>query len=322
MTTRRYATRLNAFAAEAAPGGGRPGARELIARAAGVAGLTHVDLNYPDHAFGTGDEIAACVQDHGLAINGFAMRYYGDPAFRRGAFVHPEASVRRAAIDLTKRGMDAVRAAGADLMTVWLGQDGFDYAFQLDYGRAWEQLVAGLAEIAGHDPGCSISIEYKPDEPRAHSLLPDCATTLLALREAAAPNLGVTLDFAHVLYAGEQPACAAMLAARHSRVLGVHLNDGYGKRDDGLMVGAVHLRETLELLWQLRRDGYDGVIYFDTFPDAAGLDPAAECAANIATVNRLWAAVDRLDAEGSLPGVLAAQDAVASQALVDAVLLR
>ena len=56
------------------------------------------------------------------------------------------------------------------------------------------------------------------------------------------PNLGVTLDFAHVLYADEQPAFAAALIARHSRLLGVHLNDGYGKRDDGLMVGAVHLR--------------------------------------------------------------------------------
>ena len=63
----------------------------------------------------------------------------------------------------------------------------------------------------------------------------------------------------------------------------------------GLMVGAVHLRETLELLRQIRRDGYDGALYFDTFPDASGLDPMAECEVNIATVRRLLAIADRLD---------------------------
>ena len=39
---------------------------------------------------------------------------------------------------------------------------------------------------------------------------------LLAIREVGLPNLGVTLDFAHVLYADEQPAFAAALVARHS----------------------------------------------------------------------------------------------------------
>jgi sugar phosphate isomerase/epimerase len=33
--------------------------------------------------------------------------------------------------------------------------------------------------------------------------------TLLALKEIDLPNLGVTLDFAHVLYADEQPAFVA-----------------------------------------------------------------------------------------------------------------
>ena len=80
----------------------------------------------------------------------------------------------------------------------------------------------------------------------------------------------------------------------------MHLNDGYAKRDDGLMVGAVHLKATLELLRQIRRDGYDGALYFDTFPDASGLDPVAECEANIATVQRLLAVVDRLDADNRL----------------------
>jgi xylose isomerase len=321
----RFATRLNSFAS--APQlqwpnlSGKPSMMQMAERAATVRGLTDVDLNFPDHVSGEPAEIARRIGGLGLSINGLAMRYYTNPAFKRGAFTNPDAAVRREAIDLTKRGIDAARAMGADLMTIWLGQDGFDYNFQLDYAQAWDREVAGIREVAEHDPDCRVSIEYKPDEPRAQSLLRDAATTLHAIVEAGSPNLGVTIDFAHALYAGEQPALAAHLINRHSRLLGVHLNDGYGKRDDGLMVGAVHLRSTLELLHQIRRDGFDGALYFDTFPDLSGLDPVAECEANIATARRLLEIADGLASDNGLADALARQDAVASQRIVNRALI-
>ena len=79
-------------------------------------------------------------------------------------------------------------------------------------------------------------------------------------------NMGVTLDFAHVLYADEMPAHTAALIVRHSKLLGVHLNDGYGKWDNGLMAGSVHPIQAIELLVALIRMNYDSAIYFDTFP--------------------------------------------------------
>lgn len=325
MTAPRFATRLNSFGS--APQlfwpelQRKPTMLQMVERAASAAGLTDVDLNYPDHVSEEPAGLARRIEDLGLSINGLAMRYYTNPSFKRGAFTNPEQSVRREAVELTKRGIDAARAMGANLLTVWLGQDGFDYNFQLDYAQAWEWEIEGIREVAAHDPDCLISIEYKPDEPRAQSLLRDAATTLLAITEAGLPNLGVTLDFAHALYAGEQPAFAAHLIHRRARLLGVHLNDAYGKRDDGLMVGAVHLRSTLELLRQIRRDGYRGALYFDTFPDLSGLDPVAECEANIATVNRLLAVADRLDGDNRLGEAQARQDGVASQRIVNEALI-
>jgi xylose isomerase len=321
----RFATRLNSFGS--APElfwpdlTGKPTFMQIVERAATAKGLTDVDLNFPDHVQEKPSELARRINGAGLAINGLAMRYYTNPAYKRGAFTNPNASVRREAIDLTKRGIDAAREMGVDLMTIWLGQDGFDYNFQIDYAQVWDWEVEAIREVAAHDPACRVSIEYKPDEPRAQALLRDAATTLLAIEEAGSPNLGVTIDFAHSLYAGEQPALAAHLVHRRSRLLGVHLNDGYGKRDDGLMVGAVHLRSTLELLRQIRRDGYDGALYFDTFPDASGLDPVAECEANIAVVNRLMEVADRLDGDNQLAAAVAMQDAVASQVSVNKALI-
>jgi xylose isomerase len=325
MTANRFATRLNSFAsrpqAEWPDLVGKPSMLQMAARAAKVAGLTDLDLNFPDHVDEKPAEMARKLGDLGLSVNGFAMRYYSNPAFKLGAFTNPDPAVRREAIDLTKAGIDAAREAGANLMTLWLGQDGFDYAFQADYATLWQHEIDGIREVASHDPDCQISLEYKPNEPRSYSLMPDAATTLLAIREIGLPNLGVTLDFAHVLYADEQPAFAAALVARHSKLLGVHLNDGYAKRDDGLMVGAVHTLQTIELLRQIRRDGYAGAIYFDTFPDMTGLDPVHECEVNIAIVKRMLRVVDRLEKDNRLSTAVDRQDAVASQAIIQEAML-
>ena len=322
MLGKRFATRLNSFASGGSkywPGQTeKPSLPQMIKRAATVQGLTDIDLNFPDHAGGNLPQTVAMIADCGLAVNGLAMRYYTNPAFKLGAFTNPDAAVRREAIDLTKRGIDATRALGSNLMTLWLGQDGFDYGFQCDYNALWAMEIAGIAEVAAHDPDCLISIEYKPNEPRAFSLLPDAATTLLAIADAGSPNLGVTLDFAHSLYANEQPANAAAQILRRSRLLGLHLNDGYAKRDDGLMVASVHAQATLELLHTVAQAGYNGAIYFDTFPDATGMDPVQECAANIRTVQRLLATLTRLSADNRLGNAQRYQDAVTAQEIVQA----
>jgi xylose isomerase len=312
-TGRRYAARLNAFK-PAVASQNRITVLDLLEAAAKVSGLNVADINYPDHLDGvTPGELARRLGDLGMVLNGFAMRYYSLPELRQGAFSHPDATTRRRAIDLTKRGIDALAEAGGGVMTLWLGQDAHDYALQADYGRVWALEIDGIREVAGHNRDIAVSLEYKPDEPRAFAYLRDMSTTLLAIKEAGAANLGVTIDFAHALYAGETPALAATLAARHSKLLGVHLNDAYGKRDDGLIAGSVHPYETLDLLMTLDRVGYEGAIYFDTFPDASGLDPMAECALNIAMVERLWAIAAELAADAEFNAARERQDAVASR---------
>ena len=307
----RYATRLNAFKIKDGT------VADMIAGAGRVGGLNAADLNYPDHFEAhLPAQLAMMLADQGMVLNGLAMRYYTEAGFKLGAFTHPDASMRRAAIDLTKRGIDTCAQMGCDLMTLWMGQDGYEYSFQGDYSRMWDDTIGALIEVADHNRSVNIAVEYKPDEPRAFALMPDMATTLLALRDVGRGNTGVTLDFAHVLYAGEMPAYAAMLAHRHSQILGVHLNDGYGKRDDGLMAGTVHPVQTVELLVALARAGYDGVIYFDTFPDLAGLDPVAEARANIRLVTRLRAIADGLAADVELAAAMARQDAAATTLIV------
>ena len=139
MIGNKFAARLNSFTS-------KPelfwlnktdfNAIDLINRAATVKGLTDIDFNYPDHIEENFKDTISCAIDNGLHINGFAMRYYNNPQFKLGAFTNPDIKIRQEAIDLTKRGIDSARDAKCNLMTLWLGQDGFDYSFQADYKRS------------------------------------------------------------------------------------------------------------------------------------------------------------------------------------------
>ena len=293
----KFAARINAFkigAKEYWPEKDEISVLELLERAA-EAGVTAADLNYPDHFRGTPiNDLRKVLDDNDMTLSGIAMRYYTNPEFKLGAFTHPNIEVRRQAIDQTKKGIDTLVSAGGNLMTLWMGQDGFDYPFQADYSAIWDWTIEAMSEIADHNSEVDIAIEYKPNEPRAFALMPDAATTILALKEIGRKNTGVTLDFSHVLYADEMPAFSANLISRHSRVLGVHLNDGYGKWDNGLMVGSIHPIQTIELIVELHRIGYSGVIYFDTFPDNSGLDPVKETRTNIQTFKRFLRITDKL----------------------------
>ena len=161
-----------------------------------MGALDAADLNYPDHfAHLAAPEISDLLTDNGMALNGLAMRYYTDPGFALGAFTNPDPKVRQAAVDLTKKGIDTVARMGGRLMTLWMGQDGFDYAMQGDYRAMWDSTITALQDVADHNPDVDIAIEYKPNEPRAYALMPDVGTTLLGVLEADRPNIGVTQQF-------------------------------------------------------------------------------------------------------------------------------
>jgi hypothetical protein len=82
------------------------------------------------------------------------------------------------------------------------------------------------------------------------------------------------------------------------------------------MVGTVHPIQTMELIYVLEEIKYDRPIYFDTFPDTTGMDPVAECSANIATVEAMRSVVRKLQADNRLKTAIAGQDAVTSNNVV------
>ncbi len=306
----RFATRLNSFR-----GGGsqKISAVDAVGVVAAVEGVSAVELNYPQHFVGDGNRsVLAAADAAGLAVTALNLRWDG-PDFVHGAFTHPVAKNRELAI---RNACDAVDLAGQnniEHVILWMGPDGYDYPFQANYRALWDLEIEGFRQVAARNPGVRVSVEYKPSDPRRTSLIRSMSDSLLAVQEVGLDNFGVTLDFCHSLMAGEQPAAAAALALRANKLFGVHLNDGYGLADDGLMVGVVHPWHTLELLAEMRDSYFVGTIYFDTFPDR--VDPARECAANVKTMRRMLALLDRVPV-ADLRAAQAGQDAIRATQLI------
>jgi xylose isomerase len=289
LADRRFATRLNSFRERGSDGAISD---DLLARVAGVPGISAVELNFPQHVRHDGAELFVRLADLGLAVTALNLRF-DDRQFQTGAFTNPGVEIRQAAIRLCQDAVETAARNGVPHVILWLGPDGYDYPFQVDFAQLWAWEIEGLHRVAMHDVRTRVSIEYKPNDPRRVSLIRTMADSLLAVHDAGSPNLGVTLDVCHALMTGEQPAAAAALALRKEKLFGVHLNDGYGPADDGLTVGTIHPWQTLELLWELRRGGFEGTIYFDTFPER--VDPAAETAANVDAILRFERLLDRID---------------------------
>ena len=182
-----------------------------------------------------------------------------------GTFSAADERVRKEAVRAAKETIDFAEAVGAGIVNLWLGQDGFDYPFQVDYAEQWENMVSGVRACADHKPAIRLALEFKPREPRNRSLIDSASTALLLVREIDRPNVGVTIDNGHVLQVGANMAQAAELCGRAGRLFNLHLNDNYAAWDDDMIAGSVHLTEYLELLYVLHKIGYEGFMVVEAF---------------------------------------------------------
>jgi xylose isomerase len=261
-----------------------------------VPGLQGVELQYPRHfADASPEEVGARCREMGMGVIAVQPEIFRDPLFRQGALSAPDATARQRAIDICREAAEAARRSGAECLAIWPGQEGFDYTFQVDHVAVWERCLTSLRTIAEGVGDLRVAVEYKLKEPRQKSVFGTAAQTLAAVQEIGCANLGVLLDFGHSLMGKESPAQTAALLLRYGKLFHVHMNDCYGETDDDLMVGAAHVFETVEMLYYLRRLGYQGWLSLDTV--AFREDPTASARASARALDRLIALTDRLRPE-------------------------
>lgn len=295
--------------------------RDYVKRQATIPGLTCVDFNYPQHFKSwTTAEAKKALDDAGLVAGAVCLRY--PSKFCRGSFNNPDAALRGEAIELTKQAAQVALDLGCNEVVVWSAYDGYDYPFQVNYDQKWKEIVTAFQSCCDEFPNVKFSLEYKPtDENTRFFTVPTTAAALLLVEEIDRPNMGLTLDVGHMLMAGENPGQSIAMVGAKKKLFGIQLNDGFTRlaAEDGLMFGSVHPSKALEIMYYLKRTGFDGHFYFDTFPQRT--DPVKEAEYNIRQVKRFWKAAVGID-HATLAKIHADHDAVGALELVNEALRR
>ena len=274
------------------------GLEDKIKAITSIEDIVAVELCYPAQ-FDDPKPMKEILDRLGITASIVMIDLFGHKKWGYGSLCSSDQNLRREAVELSQKGIDAACALGCDRVALWLGQDGFDYPMQVNYQEYWENTISAIKDIAGYRSDIKLCLEYKPKEPRTHSQLSTAGVTLAVIDAVGLENVGIILDLGHSFYSYENPAEQAVLINRSHRLFHVHLNDNYRYWDDDLIVGSVHLWETLEFLYWLHRIGYQGWYSLDIFPYREdGLEATEASLANLKALMKIAESLDqeKLDA--------------------------
>lgn len=238
---------------------------EMVAMAAKVKGCKGLEVVYPQN-FTDPVKLKTLLDNNGLGISTVNLNTKGEEIFRFGSFSNPDAKARRMAREMLKEAMDAAALLGCNMVTTAQLTDGVDYPFELDYLRAWNDMLEGIREGASYRSDVKVSLEYKLSEPRVHCLLGSAGKMAAFCEAVGLDNVGVTLDTGHALQCGEVPADSLSFLSAMKRLFYIHINDNFRNWDWDMMPGTVNLWDFVEFALYLKRVGYDGWITADVFP--------------------------------------------------------
>ena len=255
-----------------------------LEQAATIPRAHGIEPVYPQNLGHEGEHLEL-IKSCPLPVSAVNVNIKGEASFRYGAFTNPDAEVRALTVRYIQTAMDMAVELGTDMVSVCPLIDGWDHAFQVDYGKQWAWLLEGLAQAARYRNDVRISLEYKPFESRNRIILPSMSQTLLACEQVGASNLGVTMDVGHAISGGETPAAALSLAQGMNRLFYVHFNDNDRRWDWDTLPASVNLWETLETLYYLRKLEWSGWIAYDVFTRHG--DPAEALGASFEIMDNL-----------------------------------
>ncbi|GAA0460690.1 L-rhamnose isomerase [Actinoplanes capillaceus] len=202
-----------------------------------VTGLANrVSLHIPWDLVDDWPDLRAHADKLGVQIGAINSNLFQDDDYRLGSLCHPDAAVRRKAIDHHLRCLDVMRQTGSTDLKIWL-PDGLNYAGQDSLRGRQDRLAESLRTIYdAMDDGHRMLLEYKFFEPHFYTMdIPDWGTSLLhclALGEKAT----VVLDTGHHA-PGTNIEFIVMQLIRQNRLGAFDFNSRY-YADDDLIVGS------------------------------------------------------------------------------------
>jgi L-rhamnose isomerase/sugar isomerase len=239
------------------PQPGRP--RDVFERiddAAEVQRLTGtapaVALHFPWDRVQDPAALTGHLRERGLRAGAVNPNLFQDPDYKLGSLTHPDAGIRRRAIDHMLECVAIASTLGATAQSLWLA-DGTNYAGQDDLRARRRRLREGLREVYGALPeDQALLVEYKFFEPAFYATdLADWGSAVLLCRDLG-DRARVLVDLGHHAQGCNVEQIVAFLADER-RLGGFHFNNRK-YADDDLIVGSVNPLELFLIFAELGED--------------------------------------------------------------------
>ncbi|MFF8032008.1 MULTISPECIES: L-rhamnose isomerase [unclassified Streptomyces] len=197
--------------------------------------------------------LAEHAEDRGVKLGAINSNTFQDDDYRLGSICHPDAAVRRKAVDHLLECVDIMDATGSKDLKLWFA-DGTNYPGQDDIRERQDRLSEGLAEVYGRlGEGQRMLLEYKLFEPAFYTTdVPDWGTAYAHCLKLG-PQAQVVVDTGHHAPGTNIEFIVATLL-REGRLGGFDFNSRF-YADDDLMVGSADPFQLFRIMYEVVRGG-------------------------------------------------------------------
>ena len=240
-----------------------PGAARTVWERIADAGVVHrltgccpsVALHIPWDRVDDWEELRRHAEEQGLRLGAVNPNLFQDDGYRLGSLCHPDAGVRRRALEHCVECIEIARRLDSRLLSLWLA-DGTNYPGQDELRARFRRLADALEELYAALPDeMRLLVEYKFFEPAFYSTdLPDWGTAALLCRRLG-PKAQVLVDIGHHPQGANVEQIVALLL-EEGLLGGFHFN-ARKYADDDLIVGSIDPFELFRIMYEIaaaRRD--------------------------------------------------------------------
>ncbi|MDT0567627.1 L-rhamnose isomerase [Streptomyces sp. DSM 3412] len=197
--------------------------------------------------------LAKHAQQRGVKLGAINSNTFQDDDYKLGSICHPEAAIRRKAVDHLLECVDIMDATGSRDLKLWFA-DGTNYPGQDDIRERQDRLAEGLAEVyqrLGDDQ--RMLLEYKFFEPAFYTTdVPDWGTAYAHCLKLG-PKAQVVVDTGHHAPGTNIEFIVATLL-REGKLGAFDFNSRF-YADDDLMVGAADPFQLFRIMYEVVRGG-------------------------------------------------------------------
>ncbi|MER6437264.1 MULTISPECIES: L-rhamnose isomerase [unclassified Streptomyces] len=197
--------------------------------------------------------LAGYAEERGLRLGTINTNTFQDDDYRLGSVCHPDAAVRRKALDHLLECVDIMDATGSKDLKLWFA-DGTNYPGQDDLRERQDRLAESLAQVyerLGDDQ--RMLLEYKFFEPAFYATdVPDWGTAYAHCLKLG-PKAQVVVDTGHHAPGTNIEFIVATLL-RERKLGGFDFNSRF-YADDDLMVGAADPFQLFRIMYEVIRGG-------------------------------------------------------------------